>query len=73
MINIPDIILIPLLFVIGASFGSFLNVVIYRVPKKMSIIRPASHCFSCIQTYMMIGDFPYILMTRLSVCHRDQL
>ena len=36
-----------LLFILGASVGSFLNVVIYRVPKRMSIIAPRSHCFAC--------------------------
>ena len=35
------------LFFVGSIFGSFLNVVIYRVPKKMSIVFPGSHCFSC--------------------------
>ena len=36
-----------IMFVFGAAFGSFLNVVIYRVPLRMSIIAPRSHCFSC--------------------------
>mgnify|MGYP001566659917 CR=1 FL=1 len=36
-----------LLFILGASIGSFLNVIIYRVPRRMSIIAPRSHCFSC--------------------------
>jgi len=31
----------------GLSLGSFLNVVIYRVPRKESIVFPASHCPSC--------------------------
>jgi leader peptidase (prepilin peptidase)/N-methyltransferase len=31
----------------GLVIGSFLNVVIYRVPRKESIIRPRSHCPSC--------------------------
>ena len=35
------------MFIFGAAFGSFLNVVIYRVPLRMSIIAPRSHCFSC--------------------------
>jgi len=34
-------------FVFGVIIGSFLNVVIYRVPKKQSISLPASHCQSC--------------------------
>ena len=33
--------------VIGALFGSFLNVVAYRLPRHESIITPASHCPKC--------------------------
>jgi leader peptidase (prepilin peptidase)/N-methyltransferase len=31
-------------FALGACVGSFLNVVIYRVPKNESIVTPGSHC-----------------------------
>ena len=31
----------------GASLGSFLNVVIWRVPEKMSLLSPPSHCPKC--------------------------
>ena len=31
----------------GLAIGSFLNVVIYRVPRGESIVRPGSHCPSC--------------------------
>jgi leader peptidase (prepilin peptidase) / N-methyltransferase len=31
----------------GLVWGSFLNVVIYRVPRGMSVVRPASHCPAC--------------------------
>jgi len=34
-------------FVLGTMIGSFLNVVIYRIPKGESIIFPSSRCQSC--------------------------
>ena len=60
MSHIPDIMLIPLLLLLGSAFGSFLNVVIYRVPKKMSIISPGSHCFSCKKPIRFLDNIPVI-------------
>ena len=36
-----------LLFVLGSSVGSFLNVAAYRMPNKESVIKGRSHCPSC--------------------------
>src|SRR5262245_36081032 len=36
-----------LVFALGSAIGSFLNVVIYRVPRDESIVRPGSHCPRC--------------------------
>ncbi len=33
--------------VFGAVFGSFLNVVAYRLPRHESVVKPASHCPRC--------------------------
>jgi len=33
--------------VTGAAIGSFLNVVVHRLPRKQSLIRPASRCPEC--------------------------
>jgi len=35
------------IFVFGLCIGSFLNVVIYRLPHGLSIVKPASHCPNC--------------------------
>ena len=34
-------------FIFGLIIGSFLNVVIYRLPEKESIVKPGSHCPQC--------------------------
>ena len=56
----PIPILIFFLIVIGASFGSFLNVLIYRVPKKMSIVKPRSHCFTCNVPIRALDNIPIV-------------
>src|SRR3954465_11800649 len=33
--------------VLGLAVGSFLNVVIYRLPRRESVVRPRSHCPGC--------------------------
>lgn len=35
------------LFILGTIFGSFYNVVAYRLPKGESIVYPSSHCPNC--------------------------
>ena len=49
----------------GASIGSFLNVVAWRVPQKMSVVQPGSHCPSCqnpIPAYALIPILGYLLV-----------
>ena len=42
-----DILWILVFFVLGTEIGSFLNVVIDRLPEGKSIVRPPSHCDNC--------------------------
>ncbi len=36
-----------IIFLFGLSFGSFLNVIVYRLPNKSSLITPPSSCPAC--------------------------
>lgn len=45
--DLPPIVLRLYAVLFGLVWGSFLNVVIYRVPRGMSVVRPASHCPGC--------------------------
>lgn len=50
-------------FIIGTVFGSFYNVVGYRLPKGESIIYPSSHCPNCnnkLKTLELIPVLSYI-------------
>ena len=52
-----------IIFVLGLVVGSFLNVVIYRLPLKESIIFPSSHCPECetkLKYYDLIPVLSYL-------------
>jgi leader peptidase (prepilin peptidase)/N-methyltransferase len=51
--------------VLGAVFGSFLNVVAYRLPRRESLLRPASRCPGCgtpIRPYDNIPVLSWLLL-----------
>lgn len=39
--------MLSLIFIFGLIIGSFLNVIIYRIPNQESIVRPRSRCTVC--------------------------
>ena len=47
-------------FVFGLLIGSFLNVVIYRLPLGESIVFPGSHCPSCNAEIKWYDNIPVI-------------
>ena len=59
-------------FVIGAVFGSFLNVCIFRWPRERSVVRPRSRCSSCghqLEWFENIPVFSWIfLRAKCRVC-----
>lgn len=67
--------MIPILiFFVCASIGSFINVLIYRLPKKLSIVFPPSSCPECgkrIKFYDNIPIISYIiLLGRCRYCRK---
>lgn len=52
--------LILLVLAIGASVGSFINVVVDRLPNEMSIVRPRSFCDSCKRTLSNLDMVPVL-------------
>ncbi len=64
-VNDMDVFFIIFLFMTGLVFGSFFNVVIYRVPENKSIVKPRSACGACGTTLKpadLIPVFSFLLL-----------
>ncbi|MBI2074532.1 MAG: prepilin peptidase [Candidatus Levybacteria bacterium] len=48
------------LFILGISIGSFLNVLIDRMPRNESIVYKRSHCESCKKTLSWYDLIPFL-------------
>ncbi len=63
--NANNLALSIIAFVFGLSFGSFLNVIVYRLPQNLSLAAPPSSCPSC-KTNLGFMDliplFSYIIL-----------
>lgn len=62
LLTIPFSIII---FALGASIGSFLNVVIYRLPAGLSLIYPPSRCPHCLTRLRKRENVPVLGWVRL--------
>jgi uncharacterized protein (TIGR00730 family) len=65
LLAIGGALLLVWLFGVGASVGSFLNVVAYRLPLGMNLVRPGSHCPHCghaIRIYDNLPAFGWFLL-----------
>lgn len=59
-----EILYIIFIFILGCIFGSFFNVVGYRVPNDLSIISPGSFCPKCnhnLKWYELIPIFSFLI------------
>jgi leader peptidase (prepilin peptidase)/N-methyltransferase len=66
-VAVPDWIWFVFIFAFGSCIGSFLNVVVYRMPRDKSLITPPSSCPSCgkhIRFYDNIPLFSWVLLGR---------
>jgi leader peptidase (prepilin peptidase) / N-methyltransferase len=61
-------------FIFGTIIGSFLNVLIDRIPRNESIVKTRSHCEHCRRTlawYDLIPVFSYLMLQgRCRYCHK---
>ena len=58
--GLPAAFLVAVVGLFGALIGSFLNVVIHRVPREESIAFPASHCPSCDAAIRPYDNIPVV-------------
>jgi leader peptidase (prepilin peptidase) / N-methyltransferase len=62
---IPYLFLIGCAFLLGLMVGSFLNVLIARLPYEKSIIWPGSRCFVCYRPIRILDNIPILGYLRL--------
>ncbi|HZO59519.1 MAG TPA: prepilin peptidase [Solirubrobacterales bacterium] len=62
---------LALLGVCGASFGSFVNVLAYRLPRRESIVKPRSRCPECGTTIRAWDNIPIVSWVMLRGHCRD--
>lgn len=59
------------IFVCGASTGSFFNVCLYRIPKKLSVVNPPSACPCCSRQIRWRDNIPILSWIMLKGKCRD--
>ena len=57
---VPDWIWFAFIFAFGCCIGSFLNVVIYRLPRDESLVKPPSACPECGKHILFYDNIPLI-------------
>jgi leader peptidase (prepilin peptidase)/N-methyltransferase len=60
VLGVPEWVGYVFIFILGACIGSFLNVVIYRVPNELSIVLPNSACPNCKTSIRPYDNIPIL-------------
>lgn len=58
--ELPPVLMVVYAVALGLVFGSFLNVVVYRLPRGMSVLHPGSHCPRCGTKVRAYDNIPVI-------------
>lgn len=58
-------------FLLGACVGSFLNVVVHRLPRNQSLVSPGSHCPECGSAVRALDNIPLVSWLALFGVCRD--
>ncbi len=53
------------IFFVGAMFGSFVNVILYRMPRRINVFWPSSRCPACLTPLKLVDNLPIISYFRL--------
>ncbi|NMC18857.1 MAG: prepilin peptidase, partial [Thermogutta sp.] len=56
--TLGEVLILAWFFVTGSVLGSFLNVVIYRVPRGLSLVHPPSRCPVCLHPIRWYDNIP---------------
>jgi len=59
-VPVPDWIWCAFIFAFGCCIGSFLNVVVYRLPRDKSLVRPPSACPACDRHIRFYDNIPLV-------------
>jgi leader peptidase (prepilin peptidase)/N-methyltransferase len=51
---------LPFTALVGLAIGSFLNVVVWRMPRRESLVHPGSHCPACGSTLRPFDNVPVV-------------
>ena len=59
-LNLQGVLIQLWVFGVGLLFGSFLNVCIYRIPERVSLLWPASTCVNCSSRIVWYDNIPVL-------------